>query len=249
MADPIPTVSLIVPVRDGVEFLPATLRAIADFLRRHPRADAVVVDDGSETLVAEMLSSFAATTPQLTLLVNRPNLGKGAAVARGMLAARGAIRIFTDADLAYPLDQVAVIIEALERGADVAVACRVLPESRYLMSPSFFHYLYTRHLLSRAYNALIRFTLLPGILDSQAGLKGFTASAAGAVFSRLTIPRFGFDVEALFIARKLGFRTVQVPVHFRYDNEPSTVHLARDGQALLSDLVRVWWNDVRGRYR
>jgi len=249
MADPIPAISLIVPVRNGAAYLPATLASVGEFLGRETCAEAILVDDGSEPAAAGLLASFAARTPRVQLLVNSSNQGKGASVARGMLAARGRHRIFTDADLAYPLDQVAAISAALDRGFDVAIACRVLPESRYLMSPTFFHYLYTRHLMSRAYNAVVRWALLPGILDSQAGLKGFTARAAEIVFPRLTIARFGFDVEALFVARRHNLRTTQVPVSFRYDSEPTTVRLAQDGKTLVGDLVRVRWNDVRGRYR
>ena len=249
MVDQTPALSLIVPVRNGAEFLPATLAELDAFLRQDSCAEIVLVDDGSEPRAAELLSAFASCQPRATLLVNRVNQGKGAAVARGMLAARGRRRVFTDADLAYPLDQLPAICDALDRGSDAAVACRVLPESRYVMSPTFFHYLYTRHLLSRAFNAVVRWTLLPGILDSQAGLKGFTARAAEIIFPRLTIRGFGFDVETLLIARRHGLRTAQVPVHFRYDSEPTTVRLAQDGQTLLTDLVRVRWNDVRGRYR
>jgi len=249
MAAPIPTISLIVPVRNGAAYLPSTLASVGEFLERHTCAEAILVDDGSEPAAAGLLASFTARTPRVQLLVNSSNQGKGASVARGMLAARGRHRIFTDADLAYPLDQVAAISGALDRGFDVAIACRVLPESRYLMSPTFFHYLYTRHLMSRAYNAVVRWALLPGILDSQAGLKGFTARAAEIVFPRLTIARFGFDVEALFVARRHNLRTTQVPVSFRYDSEPTTVRLAQDGKTLVGDLVRVRWNDVRGRYR
>ncbi|HWZ27429.1 MAG TPA: glycosyltransferase [Gemmatimonadales bacterium] len=249
MSDLTPAISLIVPVRNGADFLPGTLTSAADFLDRQECSEVVLVDDGSEPRAAALLQSFASCTERVTLLVNSPNQGKGAAVARGMLAARGRYRVFTDADLAYPLDQVATITAALDRGYDLAIACRVLPESRYLMSPSFFHYLYTRHLLSRVYNTAVRWSLLPGILDSQAGLKGFTARAAEVVFPRLSIHRFGFDVEALFIARRHGLRTAQVPVSFRYDSEPTTVRFARDGRTLLTDLARVRWNDLRGRYR
>jgi len=249
MSDLTPAISLIVPVRNGADFLPATLASAADFLGRQACSEVVLVDDGSEPRAATLLQSFASCTKRVTLLVNSPNQGKGAAVARGMLAARGRYRVFTDADLAYPLDQVATITAALDRGYDLAIACRVLPESRYLMSPSFFHYLYTRHLLSRVYNTAVRWSLLPGILDSQAGLKGFTARAAEVVFPRLSIHRFGFDVEALFIARRHDLRTAQVPVSFRYDSEPTTVRFARDGRTLLTDLARVRWNDLRGRYR
>ena len=165
-----------------------------------------------------------------------------------MEVARGAYRVFTDADLAYPVAEIAKIVHHLEGGSDVAIACRVLPESRYLMSPSFFHYLYTRHVMSRMFNRVVRLGLLPGILDTQAGLKGFSAPAAGLVFPRLTIPGFGFDVEALYIARKHGLRVKQVAVHYRYDDEPSTVRFAADAAGMLRDLVKIRWNDWRGRY-
>src|SRR5205809_162428 len=85
-------------------------------------------------------------------------------------------------------DSVHKIVRDIRAGSDIAIACRVLPESRYLMSPSFFHYLYTRHLMSRAFNKVVQAFLLPGILDTQAGLKGFTAEAAKLCFSRATIP-------------------------------------------------------------
>src|SRR5206468_1714879 len=132
-------------------------------------------------------------------------------------------------------------------GSDVAIACRVLPESRYVMSPSFFYYLYTRHVMSRVFNRVVRLALLPGILDTQAGLKGFTARAGELIFSRLTVPGFGFDVECLYIARKHRLTVRQTAVHFRYDDEPSTVRFAADAAQMLRDLVKIRWNDWRGR--
>jgi dolichyl-phosphate beta-glucosyltransferase len=124
----------------------------------------------------------------------------------------------------------------------------VLPESRYIMSPTFFHYLYTRHLMSRAFNRLAQQVLLPGILDTQAGLKGFTASAAEIVFSRQTLSGFGFDLECLFIARQHGLTIEQVPVDFYYGEEPSTISFVRHGAEMLMDLVRVRRNGARGVY-
>src|SRR2546429_2624366 len=163
-----------------------------------------------------------------------------------MAAARGARRVFTDADLAYPVAEIDAMVRELDGGADVAIACRVLPESRYLMSPSFFHYLYTRHLMSRLFNRVVRVALLPGILDTQAGLKAFTARAAELIFPRLTVAGFGFDVELLYIARKHGLRVRQTAVQYRYDDEPSTVRFATDAAAMLRDLARIRWNDWRG---
>ena len=144
--------------------------------------------------------------------------------------------------------EIDAMVRELDGGADVAIACRVLPESRYLMSPSFFHYLYTRHLMSRLFNRVVRIALLPGILDTQAGLKAFTARAAELIFPRLTVAGFGFDVELLYIARKHGLRVRQTAVQYRYDDEPSTVRFAADAAAMLRDLARIRWNDWRGRY-
>ena len=116
------------------------------------------------------------------------------------------------------------------------------------MSPSFFHYLYTRHVMSRVFNAMARAVLLRDVLDTQAGLKGFTAAAAEAVFPRLTIPRFGFDVEALFVAQKKGYRVQQTAVFFRYDEEPTTVSFAQSAFTMAGELLQVRLNHWRGKY-
>jgi hypothetical protein len=141
------------------------------------------------------------------------------------------------------------IVRDIEAGSDIAIACRVLPESRYLMSPSFFHYLYTRHLMSRAFNKVVQTFLLPGILDTQAGLKGFTSEAAHLCFSRATIPGFGFDIECLYIAQQHGLAIKQTGVNFRYDDEPTTMRFARDSRRMLVDIWRVRVNAFRGNYR
>jgi glycosyltransferase involved in cell wall biosynthesis len=241
--------SLVVPAWNGADRLAATLATLSSFLAEQPYAsELVVVDDASGPATRAALDGAARRLPALTVIHNARNRGKGYSVSRGMLAARGRYRVFTDADLAYPAEEVAKILGRLEAGSDVAVACRVLPESRYMMSPSFFPYLFTRHVLSRAFNAVVRTTLLPGVLDTQAGLKGYTAAAAAVIFPRLTILGFGFDVEALYVARRHRFRVTQTAVSFRYDAEPSTVHFARDAVRLLLDLWRIAWNGLRRRY-
>ena len=248
-AGPTPHLTLVVPCYNGEDRLPTSLAALAQFLESQPyEAELVLVDDASAGPAARVLREFAAGRPRVTVLRNERNSGKGASVARGMLAGRGRYRVFTDADLAYPPEEVNTILRELETGADVAIACRVLPESRYVMSPSFFHYLYTRHVMSRVFNALVRAVLLRDVLDSQAGLKGFTARAAETVFPRLTIARFGFDVEALFIAQKHGLAVRQTAVHFRYDEEPTTVRFAQSAVTMALELLQVRLNDWRGRY-
>jgi len=242
--------SLVLPVLNGADRLAAALPAVAEWMQRQPeRAELVLVDDGSAPATAELLRGFAADTPNVTVLTNGTNRGKGHAVARGMLASSGRFRVFMDSDLAYPVEEAGAVVRHLEAGADVAVACRVLPESRYLIAPTFFRYLYTRHVMSRTFNWVVRHTLLPRILDTQAGLKGFTAQAATTLFPRLTVPGFGFDLEILYVALRHGLRITQVPVSFRYDSEPSSLRFARDGATMLGDLLKIRWNDWRGAYR
>jgi dolichyl-phosphate beta-glucosyltransferase len=237
-----PHVSLVIPVYNGgASRIADTVWQLQVYLRQQDyTSEIIIVDDGSATpIVAD----------GVTILRNEYNRGKGFSVARGMLAAHGTYRVFTDADLAYPPSQINRVLAALSSGADVAVACRVLPESRYIMSPAFFPYLFTRHLLSRALNLAVRLTLVGGVRDTQAGLKGFTALAAETIFTRLTVPGFAFDVEALVIARRKGLTIRETPVEFRYDDEPTTVRLMNDASKMMRDLFKVRWNILRGRYR
>ena len=246
----VPMLSLVIPVYNAADQLPTTLDSVDQFVSRyagHP--EVVFVDDCSTEVETQLiLEDFARQRDYARVLRNAQNRGKGYSVTRGMLAARGRYRVFTDVDLAYPLDQVHRIVDELVNGADVAIACRVLPESRYLMSPSFFHYLYTRHLMSRAFNRVVQTFLLPGILDTQAGLKGFTAESAELCFSRATIPGFGFDIECLYVAQQHGLTIKQTAVSFRYDDEPTTVRFARDSSRMLRDIWQVRTNAWRGQY-
>jgi glycosyltransferase involved in cell wall biosynthesis len=248
-AFPVP-LSLVVPVYNGADRLPDALADLAEFLHQsHVLVELVLVDDGSDAATAALLEEFVRRESCARLLRNATNRGKGYSVARGLREARGRYRIFTDADLAYPVEEVLELLPVLEAGNDIVVACRVLPESRYLMSPAFFRYLFTRHVMSRFFNFLVRVLLIPGILDSQAGLKGLSAEAVDDVVPRLTIDGFAFDVELLFVALRRGLSIAQAPVFFRYDSEPSTVSFATDVLRMVRDLVRIRWNDVRGRYR
>ncbi|MGI8499020.1 MAG: glycosyltransferase [Gemmatimonadaceae bacterium] len=237
------------PIWNGAERLTSSLQSIGSYLaERDYTTELILVDDHSDAATAAAIDAFRQTRPCVAVLRNDANRGKGFSVSRGMLHARGRIRVFTDADLAYPPEEIGKLLAEVAAGADIAIACRVLPESRYVMSPSFFSYLYTRHVMSRIFNGAVRYSLLPGILDTQAGLKAFTANAAEVIFPRVTIGGFGFDVEALYIARLHGLRVRQTAVTFRYDDEPSTVSFLRDVARMVSDLGRIAWNGRGGRY-
>jgi dolichyl-phosphate beta-glucosyltransferase len=244
-----PHLSIVMPTYNGGPQLSTTLEHLSAFRDGLDfPTELVIVDDCSERSSAKLAEDFAKGCKTTVLLRNERNRGKGHAVTRGMLNATGAFRVFVDSDLAYPSSEILKVLSALESGSDVVIACRVLPESRYVMSPTFIHYLYTRHLMSRVFNSLAQMVLLPGIKDTQAGLKGFTAEAAQTVFSRQTLSGFGFDLETLFIARCHHLKIEQMPVNFYYNDEPSTISFAQHGAEMLLDLVRVRRNGLRGIY-
>ncbi len=246
---PVPYLSIVVPSYNGAETIRSSLEQLERFRLSQPfSTELVIVDDGSGPEAARILADFAANRARVRLIRTDTNCGKGAAVRRGMLAAAGRFRIFTDADLAYPVCQIRRLLAELEAGADVVVANRVHPESRYNNRPPFTGYLFSRHLMSRAFNAAVRAFVLPGIHDTQAGLKGFTAGAARTIFSRLTIPRFGFDIELLVTARLHGLVMVESPVDFRYTDQPTTVRFSRDLLIMLRDLMIIRRNRRRGAY-
>jgi dolichyl-phosphate beta-glucosyltransferase len=249
MAERIPHVSLVVPVHHCAGSLDRLFCELDRFVREASvPTELVIIDDrGSHPAASAQLQRFASG-PNVRVLQNDRNRGKGYSVARGMLAATGTFRVFTDADLAYPLEEVSKIVSVLEHGADVAIACRVLPESQYTMSARYLRYIYTRHVMSRVFNKMVRLTLIPGVLDTQAGLKGYTAAAARDVFSRVRIAGFGFDLESLFVARRLGLHIEQVPVRFRYNDEPTTVRFVRDARQMAADLARIRWRGWTGEY-
>jgi dolichyl-phosphate beta-glucosyltransferase len=233
--------SVIVPVLNGEAFIAASLRDLLGYLAAlEETSELIVVDDGSsDGSVAAIEEALAGAPVPTTLLRHGSNRGKGAAVRSAMEVARGEHRVFLDADLAYPPTEIGTVRAALDRGADVAVACRVHPDSTYRIRPSFFRYLYTRHVAGRIFNWLARALLVPGILDTQAGLKGFTAAAAGRLFAGWLPRGFGLDLALLVRARQAGLTIVQLPVSYRYDSEPTTVHFLVDATTMLREMIAV----------
>lgn len=244
-----PSVSLVLPVFDGAAFLERALReALAWMDGDGTREELVVVDDGSRDATPRILQRVAEADARVRVLTNPVNRGKGYSVRRGVSAARGSHRVFTDADLTYTMSSVDAIVQALRDGAELAVGCRVHPESRYVVAPSFFRYIYTRHNAGRVFNALVRATVVPQLRDTQAGIKGFAAHVVDELFPRLVKDRFSFDVEMLYLAQREGYRIAEVPVTYFYRKEASTVRFARDTVEMCRDLLDIRVNGVRGVY-
>jgi glycosyltransferase involved in cell wall biosynthesis len=233
--------SVVVPVYNGEPFIARTIGELNDYLASLDEpAELIVIDDGSTDRTAVIVDEAVAEAPIPIRFIRGPaNEGKGAAIRRGMAAAQGRYRVFLDADLAYSPYAISEVRSRLAEGADVVIGSRVHPDSTYQVKPSFFRYLYTRHVAGRVFNWIVRLFLLPGIFDSQAGLKGFTAKAADTIFGGWLPDGFSFDLGVLSRARHERLVIEQIPVQYRYDNEPTTVRFVNDSIAALYDLAVV----------
>jgi glycosyltransferase involved in cell wall biosynthesis len=246
--------TVVFPVYNGGAFLRATLDKAWAWLGARDRAcELLVVDDGSSDDTPAILREFVAahageSVPRLVVLTNTPNRGKGHSLCRAFLHARGEHVAFLDADLTYELDGLEPLLAALRSGADVAYGSRMHESSSYVVAPTFFGKLFTRHLMGRCFNLLVRALVVGGIRDTQAGIKGFRTAAARELATRVRLPRFSFDVELFFVARHLGLRIDECPVRFLYRKEPSTVKFFRDSVAMMVDMLRVRWRGLRGAY-
>lgn len=232
--------SLVLPTFNPGRGLEKTCRQLTEFLRQAPRTWEILFvcdgcTDGSERRLAEWSRPFGG---QVRVLRHAPNRGKGFTVRTGLLAARGAWRVFTDVDLAYGLADVVRVAETLRAGADVAIASRSRRESRLVLPPSLLGYLYRRQLQSRLFSLLVRCLLPLHVRDTQAGLKGLSARAAQEVLPRLTCDGFGFDCELLTACVRLGVPIVEVPVCVHYEDRASTTSLRSAGR-LIRELFQI----------
>lgn len=225
--------SVVVPAFNEERRLPPTLLdMLAVLYDLSLKFEIIVVDDGSSDGTPEVVER-AKRLHRGTRLIKFPkNRGKGAAVRAGMLAAQGRRRLFADADGSTPFEEIKRLLSALDNGADVAIGSRALfgPDTQVRTR-------WHRKFLGRIFNNCVNRILLPDIADTQCGFKLFTAEAADFLFARQTSDGFSFDVELLFLARRVGMRMVEVPIN--WVNVPgSKVNLAVDSLKMLRDVTR-----------
>lgn len=238
-----PYLSVVIPAFNESARIPATLTEVVACIREHGwDAEVIVVDDGSRDNTAQVVLDFAENAPEVRLMQNQVNRGKGYSVRSGVLAAFGEVVMFTDADLSAPMNEAERLFKAIADGADIAIGSRWLERSRQTHRQPLY-----RQVLGRCFNAVTRAVMNLPFADTQCGFKAFTRQAAQTVFQLQTIERWGFDPEILFIALKRGYRVDEVPVSWAHDAR-SKVSYLRDGLRMLQDIAIVRWNALRGKY-
>lgn len=224
-----PYLSIIVPAYNEENRLGPSLKRMLAYFDSQPYSyEILVVSDGSTDETEEIVNGIAACRPQVYLLSYTPNRGKGYAVRYGMLRARGERLLFTDADLATPIEEVEKLLTKLDAGYEVAIGSRDVLGSELVKRQS-----WLRETAGKSFNRLVRLLTVPGIHDTQCGFKLFSRSAAHSIFPRCRIDHFAFDVEVLYLAvRVFNFRVAEVPVRWAHQ-EGSKVHLIRDGLRMV----------------
>ena len=237
-----PRWSIVVPAYNEAERLPRYLdEIVAYFDGRGEPYEVLVVDDGSADATATIVRAAARTQPAVRLIQLESNRGKGAAIRRGMLEARGEYRIFTDADGATPICELKRLEPALTTGADLVIGSRVLVDPAVSVTTR-------RHRVAagRVFNWLVARIGLRGVADSQCGFKVLRGDVADALFGRLRTRGFGFDVELLLRAQQRGFRIAEVAVNWA-DQRGSKVGVLKDGPRMLGEIFLARIRVARGR--
>jgi glycosyltransferase involved in cell wall biosynthesis len=238
-----PQLSIIIPAYNESARIQAALgRVLACIEAQDWDAEVLVIDDGSTDNTAEIVQRWMERAPRLHLIKNSGNRGKGYSVRNGLLQAAGDVVVFTDADLSAPMEEAALLLEALENGADVAIGSRwMIPELQTIHQPAY------RQFFGRCFNAITRNVMGLPFKDTQCGFKAFKREAAQIVFRLQRIERWGFDPEILFIARKLKYTIVEVPVTWGHDERTRMSYL-KDGIKMLEEMAVIRYNSLAGRY-
>jgi glycosyltransferase involved in cell wall biosynthesis len=238
-----PKYSIVIPAYNESARIPATLQSVIACVRaNHWPAEIIVVNDGSTDNTADLVSKIAQDAPEVRLIENPGNRGKGYSVRSGILQALGDVVKFTDSDLSAPIEEADRLFAAIAGGADIAIGSRWLESGRQTHRQPLY-----RQFFGRCFNAVCRMVMRLPFADTQCGFKAFTRAAAQTVFQLQTIQRWGFDPEILFIAIKRGFRIKEVPVSWAHD-ERSRMSYLRDGLQMLKELATIRWNALTGHY-
>jgi dolichyl-phosphate beta-glucosyltransferase len=236
-----PFLSIIIPAYNEEGRLPHTLEQVLGFLQKQAYSfEILVIENGSSDRTFETAQEFASRHPSLRVF-REEQRGKGNAIRRGMLTARGEWRFICDADLSMPIEELSKFLPPALGDFKIAIGSREAPGAIRYNEP------YYRHLGGRAINLVIRLFILPGMNDTQCGFKCFRADTAEALFRQQTLPGWSFDIEILYLARRKKIPIYEIPIRW-YFYPDSKVNAVRDALRMVGDIFRIHFNTLRGKY-
>jgi glycosyltransferase involved in cell wall biosynthesis len=233
--------SIIIPAHNEESRLPQTLEQVVNFVATQSfQTEVLVVENASRDRTLEVANEFAKRHPAIVRVMHIDLPGKGRAVKEGMLAAKGAYRFFADADFSMPISE---IVRFIPPNVDIpiAIGSREAPGAIRYNEP------YYRHFTGRIFNSLIRLLVLPALHDTQCGFKMFRADAAENLFRKQTLMGWSFDVELLYIASRLSYPILEIPIPW-YFNPESKINVIRDSWKMFLDLLTIRRNGRQGLY-
>lgn len=236
-----PFLSIIIPAHNEAQRLGSTLKQVQEFVQtQNYEIEVLIIENGSTDSTAQLAGNWLARFPQLQL-ISLKEPGKGRAVQKGMLQAKGQYRFMADADLSMPIDEIRKFIPPALNDKAIAISSRELPGAKRIGEPV------QRHWVGRVFNLLVRLLVLPGLHDSQCGFKCFSAEAAENIFPRQALMGWSFDVEVLAIARQLGYEITEVPITWIH-HHGSRVKVLHDSWRMARDLWQIRTNIKKGLY-
>jgi glycosyltransferase involved in cell wall biosynthesis len=236
-----PDLSIIIPAYNEEHRLPATISALEDFIHHNQLACEVIIVDNASVDGTQLIVDSAAQRLAWLRLIRTEKRGKGLAVRAGVLAARGSTVLFADADRSWSLSDLVRLPALVTNDNPIVIGSRAEHGASSVGSPLY------RVLMSRVFNIVVQLFAVSGIRDTQCGFKVFRADAARAIFHYQRIDGFGFDVEVLYLARRLGYSILEASLLWEH-REGSRVSPLRDVLTMLGDVLRVRTNALRGRY-
>ena len=242
--NPAMDISIIIPAFNEEKRIFKSLEIVDSYLASKKLSyEIIVVDDGSRDNTLNLVKDFCKLNSRASYLTYKKNMGKGYAVRNGVEKSEGELILFSDADLSTPIEEMEKLTAIIKDSFDIAIASRALSDSQILVSQPFY-----RKTMGKIFNVFVRLFIFNGIKDTQCGFKCFKKYAAKEIFRRCRINGFSFDVEALLIAKRLGFKIKDIPV--KWINSPgSRVHPVKHSLSMIKELLQIRWNEFKKLYK
>lgn len=227
--------SIVIPVYNEEKRLPKSLEKIEDWLKKQSFTwELLIVNDGSTDTTLKVCEDSATKLKNIQIISYYPNKGKGYAIKTGILKATGDIIIFSDADLSTPINQIGKLVDAIRKGADIAVGSRFDTQSQILTTTS-----PVRQIMSRIFFWGTNILLFYGPKDTQCGFKGFTKEAAKKIFSKIQSNTVLFDLEIFLLAQKFGYKIAEIPVIWKHDPDSRLTYNLKKSLLVWLELFRL----------